>query len=168
MPQRVPVRRTIAPTTRAVAPAVEGAAPVEAREESAAVAAGGADAGAAGPGAAAASAGSGGGPRAWAAAATGAVTTGSVPSVRAAPRPTYPGRARRQGWQGTVDVELAIARDGAVAEARIGRSSGSIRRSTRLRSRSRARAASPCRRQRTVFAASYANRFVLDETAARR
>ncbi len=40
------------------------------------------------------------------------------------PAPTYPGRARRQGWQGTVDVELVIGPGGAVEEARVGRSSG--------------------------------------------
>jgi TonB family protein len=40
------------------------------------------------------------------------------------PAPVYPGRARRQGWQGTVDVELVIGRGGAVEAARIGRSSG--------------------------------------------
>jgi TonB family protein len=40
------------------------------------------------------------------------------------PTPDYPVRARRQGWQGTVDVELAIGGDGAVQEARVGRSSG--------------------------------------------
>jgi protein TonB len=40
------------------------------------------------------------------------------------PSPEYPSRARRQGWQGTVDVELAIAADGSVRDARVGRSSG--------------------------------------------
>jgi len=40
------------------------------------------------------------------------------------PAPEYPSRARRQGWQGTVDVALAIGGDGAVAEARVARSSG--------------------------------------------
>ncbi len=40
------------------------------------------------------------------------------------PAPEYPSRARRQGWQGTVDVALAIGGDGAVADARVERSSG--------------------------------------------
>ncbi|MCC6764572.1 MAG: energy transducer TonB [Deltaproteobacteria bacterium] len=40
------------------------------------------------------------------------------------PIPDYPPRARRQGWQGTVDVALAIGGDGSVTEARVGRSSG--------------------------------------------
>lgn len=40
------------------------------------------------------------------------------------PTPEYPARARRQGWQGTVDVELHVGRDGAVEQASIGRSSG--------------------------------------------
>ncbi len=40
------------------------------------------------------------------------------------PAPDYPSRARRQGWQGTVDVDLEIGGDGVVAAARVGRSSG--------------------------------------------
>ncbi|MBI3767303.1 MAG: energy transducer TonB [Deltaproteobacteria bacterium] len=40
------------------------------------------------------------------------------------PIPDYPARARREGWQGTVDVELHVDRDGAVEQASIGRSSG--------------------------------------------
>jgi protein TonB len=40
------------------------------------------------------------------------------------PAPEYPSRARRQGWQGTVDVALTIGGDGAVADARVERSSG--------------------------------------------
>lgn len=40
------------------------------------------------------------------------------------PTPEYPARARRQGWQGTVDVALAIGGDGAVVDARVRRSSG--------------------------------------------
>jgi protein TonB len=40
------------------------------------------------------------------------------------PAPEYPSRARRQGWQGTVDVALAIGADGSVAEAHVERSSG--------------------------------------------
>ncbi len=43
---------------------------------------------------------------------------------RSCPTPEYPGRARRQGWQGTVDVALAIGSDGGVADARVDRSSG--------------------------------------------
>jgi protein TonB len=40
------------------------------------------------------------------------------------PAPDYPARARRQGWQGTVDVDLVIGRDGEVEEARVDHSSG--------------------------------------------
>ncbi len=45
-------------------------------------------------------------------------------SCASCPAPDYPARARRRGWQGTVDVEVRVAGDGAVEEARIGRSSG--------------------------------------------
>ena len=59
---------------------------------------------------------------------TGGAGSGGSDGLRAlcasCPAPEYPGRARRQGWQGTVDVELAIAPDGSVREARVGRSSG--------------------------------------------
>jgi TonB family protein len=58
----------------------------------------------------------------------GSVGAGGGGDLRAScaicPIPEYPARARRQGWQGTVDVELYVDRDGAVAEASIGRSSG--------------------------------------------
>jgi protein TonB len=58
----------------------------------------------------------------------GSVGAGGGGDLRAScaicPTPEYPARARRQGWQGTVDVELCVDRDGAVAEASIGRSSG--------------------------------------------
>ena len=40
------------------------------------------------------------------------------------PVPEYPARARRQGWQGTVDVDLQVGRDGVVEQASVGRSSG--------------------------------------------
>ncbi len=40
------------------------------------------------------------------------------------PTPSYPARARRQGWQGTVDVALHVGADGAVETAQVGRSSG--------------------------------------------
>jgi len=40
------------------------------------------------------------------------------------PTPVYPTRARREGWQGTVDVDLRVGRDGEVEQARVGRSSG--------------------------------------------
>lgn len=43
---------------------------------------------------------------------------------RDCPTPDYPARARRQGWQGTVDVQLRVGRDGAVEHAEVGRSSG--------------------------------------------
>jgi protein TonB len=40
------------------------------------------------------------------------------------PAPEYPARARRRGWQGTVEVGLAIGRDGRVRDVRVARSSG--------------------------------------------
>jgi len=40
------------------------------------------------------------------------------------PTPVYPTRARREGWQGTVDVDLRVGRDGEVEQASVGRSSG--------------------------------------------
>jgi protein TonB len=43
---------------------------------------------------------------------------------RSCPRPEYPARARREGWQGTVDVELHVDRDGVVEHASVERSSG--------------------------------------------
>jgi TonB family protein len=43
---------------------------------------------------------------------------------RSCPAPTYPSRARRQGWQGTVEVGLRVAADGSVASASVERSSG--------------------------------------------
>lgn len=43
---------------------------------------------------------------------------------RSCPTPEYPARARRQGWQGTVDVDLHVGRDGAVEHVNVGRSSG--------------------------------------------
>ncbi len=36
----------------------------------------------------------------------------------------YPSRARRLGWQGTVDVALQVGADGGVEDAQVGRSSG--------------------------------------------
>jgi protein TonB len=46
------------------------------------------------------------------------------PFCRSCPVPGYPARARRQGWQGTVDVRLRVSGDGTVAEASVARSSG--------------------------------------------
>ena len=43
---------------------------------------------------------------------------------RNCPTPEYPARARRLGWQGTVDVDLRVGRDGAVEHVNVGRSSG--------------------------------------------
>ncbi len=43
---------------------------------------------------------------------------------RSCPIPEYPPRARREGWQGTVDVELRVNGDGTVDQANVGRSSG--------------------------------------------
>ena len=40
------------------------------------------------------------------------------------PIPDYPPRARREGWQGTVEVDLRVSSDGTVAQASVGRSSG--------------------------------------------
>ncbi|HEY2385424.1 MAG TPA: energy transducer TonB [Candidatus Binatia bacterium] len=45
-------------------------------------------------------------------------------SCASCPAPEYPARARRQGWQGTVDVAVRVGGDGAVEEAQVGRSSG--------------------------------------------
>jgi protein TonB len=45
-------------------------------------------------------------------------------SCTSCPAPEYPARARRQGWQGTVDVEVRVGGDGAVQNAQVGRSSG--------------------------------------------
>jgi TonB family protein len=83
------------------------------------------------------------------------------------PAPDYPSRARRQGWQGIVDVTLTITGDGTVDEAHVDRSSGypaldeaalAVARTSRF----------------TVFGdggglhGQLRYRFVLDETAARR
>jgi len=46
------------------------------------------------------------------------------PWCSACPVPVYPARARREGWQGTVDVDLDVGGDGAVEHASVGRSSG--------------------------------------------
>ena len=43
---------------------------------------------------------------------------------RDCPTPEYPVRARRQGWQGTVDVDLRVDRHGVVERASVERSSG--------------------------------------------
>ncbi len=43
---------------------------------------------------------------------------------RSCPAPAYPSRARRQGWEGTVEVGLRVAADGSVASASVERSSG--------------------------------------------
>jgi TonB family protein len=45
-------------------------------------------------------------------------------SCAVCPSPEYPARARRQGWEGTVDVALRVGTDGAVEQAQVGRSSG--------------------------------------------
>jgi TonB family protein len=45
-------------------------------------------------------------------------------SCRSCPTPEYPARARRQGWQGTVDVQVRVGSDGVVEQAEVGRSSG--------------------------------------------
>jgi protein TonB len=45
-------------------------------------------------------------------------------SCASCPIPEYPARARREGWQGTVDVDLRVSGDGAVEDASVGRSSG--------------------------------------------
>lgn len=121
----VPPRRT-APAVPAPAPveaaAVERAVPVAGSGVVGAVgeAVGGADAG---PGEEVASAGAGG-----KGAGSGGIAGNGADGLRvfcaSCPAPEYPGRARRQGWQGTVDVELAIASDGSVREARVSRSSG--------------------------------------------
>ena len=40
------------------------------------------------------------------------------------PRPQYPLRARREGWEGQVGVVLVVREDGTVAEVDLRRSSG--------------------------------------------
>lgn len=85
---------------------------------------------------------------------------------RDCPAPEYPSRARRQGWQGTVDVELAIGHDGAVQEARLRRSSGypaldEVALGVARQSRFALSAGGDGLRGQLRY------RFVLDETAAR-
>jgi protein TonB len=83
------------------------------------------------------------------------------------PAPEYPARARRQGWQGTVDVELAIASDGSVRDARVGRSSGyPALDDVALDVARRSRFAVPDGGRELRGQLRY--RFVLDATAARR
>lgn len=102
---------------------------------------------------------------------TGGVGTGGSDGLRAfcasCPAPEYPGRARRQGWQGTVDVELTIASDGGVREARVGRSSGyPALDDVALDVARRSRFTVPSAGQELRGQLRY--RFVLDATAARR
>ena len=97
----------------------------------------------------------------------GAGSDGLRVFCRDCPIPDYPGRARRQGWQGTVDVALAIGRDGAVEAARVGRSSGyptldEVALEVARQSRFKVPAAGDGLRGQLRY------RFVLDETAARR
>jgi len=46
------------------------------------------------------------------------------PWCRACPVPDYPVRARRRGWQGTVEVGLELNDDGSVGGVQVTRSSG--------------------------------------------
>jgi TonB family protein len=83
------------------------------------------------------------------------------------PAPDYPSRARRQGWQGAVDVALAIGADGAVTVARVERSSGypaldDVALDVARRSRFALPAGGAGLRGQLRY------RFVLDATAARR
>ena len=83
------------------------------------------------------------------------------------PAPEYPARARRQGWQGTVDVALAIGSDGGVTDALVRRSSGypaldDVALDVARRSRFTVAAAGAGLRGELRY------RFVLDATAARR
>jgi protein TonB len=97
----------------------------------------------------------------------GAGSDGLRVFCRDCPTPDYPGRARRQGWQGTVDVELAIGRDGAVEAARVGRSSGyPTLDEVALEVVRRSRFVVPAGGNGLRGQLRY--RFVLDETAARR
>jgi protein TonB len=129
-----------APRPRAHPPRPDNARQVAARPEHAPAAADGAGSGA-GPQLEATSGGGGGvpgaGPGEGSGAGSGGGTgqgTGSARGdgaggdLRAAcascPAPEYPARARRQGWQGTVDVDVRVGGDGAVEEASVGRSSG--------------------------------------------
>jgi protein TonB len=117
-------------------------------------------AGTVGAGSGAAAPGSGG-------AGTGRGGDGLRVFCRRCPVPDYPGRARRQGWQGTVDVELAIGRDGDVQAARVGRSSGyPTLDEVALEVARQSRFAVPDGGDGLRGELRY--RFVLDETAARR
>lgn len=102
---------------------------------------------------------------------TGRGGSGGADGLRAfcasCPAPEYPARARRQGWQGTVDVELAITADGSVWEARVGRSSGyPALDDVALDVARRSRFAVPAGGDELRGQLRY--RFVLDATAARR
>ncbi len=78
----------------------------------------------AGGGPGAGGSGSGGGSGGGVGTGSGAGGDGLRALCASCPAPEYPGRARRQGWQGTVDVALTLGRDGSVVEARVDRSSG--------------------------------------------
>ncbi len=159
--------RAVAPrATRPPAPAVPAAR--DAAAPTVATAADGAGAG--GGSGAAAGAGSGAGDRGHGT-GTGSGGDGAGDGLRAycraCPAPDYPSRARRQGWQGTVDVELRIAADGGVETAHVGTSSGyPALDDAALASARRSRFALPADGRGLGGRLRY--RFVLDETAARR
>jgi protein TonB len=145
-------------TTSALAPAksAAGAASVGAPGK---LPAGGAGSGMGGVGDGGAPGGSGGG--------AGRGSDGLRAFCRRCPTPDYPNRARRQGWQGTVDIELTIGGDGAVQVARLGRSSGyptldEVALGVARESRFTVPSGGDGLRGQLRY------RFVLDETAARR
>jgi TonB family protein len=156
-----PARRA-APRARAVAAQPEPGAAVAPSAEGGEIGSAGMGrgAGAAGAGSGAGAPGSGGDGR-------GGGNDGLRAFCRRCPVPDYPGRARRQGWQGTVDVELAIGRDGGVQAARVGRSSGyPTLDEVALEVARQSRFAVPDGGDGLRGELRY--RFVLDETAARR
>jgi TonB family protein len=86
---------------------------------------------------------------------------------RSCPAPAYPSRARRQGWQGTVEVGLRVAADGSVESAAVERSSGyPTLDDVALASARASRFAVPTGGSRLEGRLRY--RFVLDATAAER
>jgi len=127
----------IAPRPRAHPARRDDARQVAARPEHAPLAADGAGSGAATSGGGGGVPGDGAGSREGSGAGSGGGSGQGIGSARgdgaggdlraacaSCPAPEYPARARRQGWQGTVDVDVRVGGDGAVEEASVGRSSG--------------------------------------------
>ena len=51
-------------------------------------------------------------------------SVGEVPAAVWNPKPAYPNRARRAGWEGFVEAELTVTSDGVVQDVRLLKSSG--------------------------------------------